>query len=61
MILDVLGDGRIRGRLYVLGDVYDFMIFSGRFNLLQECVEEKHKRHKKGTRVKRGRVKRGRL
>jgi hypothetical protein len=27
----------------IIGDVYDFMIFSERFKLIQERVEEKHK------------------
>jgi len=27
----------------IIGDVYDFMIFSEIFNLIQECAEEKHK------------------
>jgi len=27
----------------IIGDVYDFMIFSERIKLIEECVEEKHK------------------
>jgi len=36
-------NSRVIKNCLIIGDVYDFMIFSEIFNLIQECAEEKHK------------------